>query len=330
MYRPYAANGNGNTMTDDRGFAPPHRLEPHRARRCAVGESPVWRAAQHALYWVDIPAQTVLRYEPRRDRRTEWQLPERVGCVAFDRNGTVLAALETGLFAVELHEPSDHAAQAEETPAYHGTASIRRLVSVEHDAERMRFNDGRCDRQGRFWAGTMVQDASAPHPAGKLYRYDAASGLSAPIVDALCTQNGLAWSPDGRTMYLSDSHPSSRLIWAFDYDIDDGIPSNRRIFADLHDYAGRPDGAAIDADGCYWTCANDAGLLLRFTPEGRLDRKLALPASKPSMCAFGGAGFDTLFVTTICPNVVGEHDGFVFALAPGVRGLPEPEFAGTL
>lgn len=310
----------------------PHLLEPHNARRCAVGESPVWRPSQRALYWVDISAQTLIRYEPASARRTEWLLPERVGCIAFDRNGTVLAALETGLFAVELHEPLEKGTDASTRDAgcLRGAVTARRLASVAHEAERMRFNDGRCDRQGRFWAGTMVQDAIAPHPVGKLYRYDLLSGLSAPVVDGLCTQNGLSWSPNGRTMYLSDSHASSRLIWAFDYDIDDGVPTNRRIFADLHDYAGRPDGAAIDADGCYWTCANDAGLLLRFTPEGRLDRKLTLPASKPSMCAFGGAHFDTLFVTTICPNPAGEYDGFVWALDPGVRGLPEPEFAGTL
>ncbi|WP_206953636.1 SMP-30/gluconolactonase/LRE family protein [Trinickia acidisoli] len=310
--------------------AKPRRLEPRNARRSAVGESPVWRASQNALYWVDIPAQTLARYEVSNERRTEWLLPERVGCIAFDRNGTVLAALETGLFALTLHEPAPATARSGDMPAHCGTLTTRRLASVTHDAERMRFNDGRCDRQGRFWAGTMVQDAPPPHPAGKLYRYEANTGLSAPIVEGLCTQNGLAWSPDGRTMYLSDSHPSSRVIWTFDYDIDDGVPTNRRVFADLHDYAGRPDGAAIDAEGCYWICANDAGLLLRFAPDGRLDRKLALPASKPSMCAFGGPGFDTLFVTTICPNPVSEHDGYVFAMHPGVRGLPEPEFAGTL
>jgi sugar lactone lactonase YvrE len=195
----------------------------------------------------------------------------------------------------------------------------------------MRFNDGRCDRQGRFWAGTMVQDAIDRQPAGRLYRYDAHAGLSAPVIDGLCTQNGLAWSPDGRTMYLSDSWTSERFIWAFDYDIDDGMPSNRRLFANLHDYAGRPDGAAVDADGCYWTCANDAGLLLRFAPDGRLDRSIELPVSKPSMCAFGGSRLDTLFVASIQPaGNVGEHDGCVLMLDPGVTGLPEPEFAGTL
>ena len=302
---------------------PPVRpLEAHDARRSSVGECPVWRAKESALYWVDIPAQTLVRYAVDTARRTEWALPERIGCFAFARDGGVLAALETGLFAVTLHEPAANARS--------GVASVRPLASVAHEAARMRFNDGRCDRQGRFWSGTMVQDAAQPDSAGKLYRYTAQDGLSAPVIEGLCTQNGLAWSPDGRTMYLSDSHASSRLIWAFDYDIDDGVPTNRRVFADLHDYTGRPDGAAVDADGCYWICANDAGQLLRFTPEGRLERSIAVPVAKPSMCAFGGANLDVLYVTTICPPQTGEQDGLVFAIDAGVRGLPEPDFAGSL
>lgn len=304
------------------------QLEARDARRSAVGECPVWRAQENALYWEDIPAQTLVRYELATQRRTEWRLPERIGCFAFARGdngqGHVLAALESGLFALTLYEPAPGDARVAQ-----GTLDAQRLARVAHEAAHMRFNDGRCDRQGRFWAGTMVQDASAPHPAGKLYRYTAQDGLSAPVVEGLCTQNGLAWSPDGRTMYLSDSHASSRLIWAFDYDTDDGVPTHRRVFADLHDYAGRPDGAAIDADGCYWICANDAGLLLRFAPDGRLDRQVAVPVSKPSMCAFGGPGLDLLFVTTICPPQVGEGDGLVFMLETGVRGLPEPEFGGV-
>ncbi|TDV23815.1 gluconolactonase [Paraburkholderia caballeronis] len=299
------------------------RLETNDARRSSVGESPVWRGAENALYWVDIPAQTIVRYALATARRTEWTLPERVGCIAFDRNGVVLAAMESGLFAVTLGEPADG--------ARHGVSAVRPLAAVGHADARMRFNDGRCDRQGRFWSGTMVQDPPGRAPAGKLYRYDAQRGLSAPVLDGLCTQNGLAWSPDGRTMYLSDSYPTERLVWAFDYDVDDGVPTNRRLFADLHDHAGRPDGAAVDADGCYWICANDAGLLLRFAPDGRLDRAVEVPVSKPSMCAFGGPGLDTLFVASIQPaSGIGEHDGCVLALRPGVTGLPEPEFAGTL
>jgi len=293
------------------------RLEVAGQAPCEVGESPVWRAEEQALYWVDIPARTIARLEAGKAKRTDWLLPEKVACITFDRHGIVLAGCETGLFAVTLSTAHE--------------ASVRKLAAPAFPLPGMRFNDGRCDRQGRFWAGTMVQDMAAANPAGSLYRYDADGTLSAPIVNGLLVQNGLAWSPQGTTMYLSDSHPSCRLVWAFDYDVDTGEPSNRRVFADLNEFAGRPDGAAMDTDGCYWTCANDAGLLLRFTPEGQLDRSIALPVTKPSMCTFGGRELDTLFVTSIRPaNGANEHDGHLFAVRPGVRGTPECGYAGFL
>jgi sugar lactone lactonase YvrE len=191
----------------------------------------------------------------------------------------------------------------------------------------MRFNDGRTDRQGRFWSGTMWMDMAAALPVGRLYRYDAA-GLSAPLVNGLVTQNGLAWSPDGRTMYLSDSHPTRRRVWAFDYDIDAGVPHNRRLFVDMAAYTGRPDGAAMDSDGCYWVAGNDGSSLLRFTPGGRLDRELNLPVAKPSMPCFGGPELDTLLVTSIVQ--AGKEDdalaGAVLLVRPGVRGVVEVAF----
>ncbi|OAJ52403.1 gluconolactonase [Paraburkholderia ginsengiterrae] len=303
------------------------RVEAAGQAPASVGESPVWRAAEQALYWVDIPARLIVRLRINSGRRTEWLLPEKVACIAFDRRGTVLAGCETGLFALTLPEAESAAASGG------GPVKVvpRKLAAPTFAFDDMRFNDGRCDRQGRFWSGTIVQDMAAAVPGGALYRFDERGVLSAPVVDALITQNGLAWSPDGSTMYLSDSHPLRRLIWAFDYDIETGEPRNRRVFADLHDYAGRPDGAAVDADGCYWICANDAGLLLRFTPEGKLDRQIAVPATKPAMCAFGGRDLDTLFVTSIRPAAnASEHDGHLFAVRPGVTGLPEPEFAGIL
>ncbi|EIF33681.1 gluconolactonase [Burkholderia sp. Ch1-1] len=289
----------------------------------SVGESPVWRIAEQALYWVDIPAQKIVRLRIDSGERSEWLLPEKVACIAFDHRGTVLAGCETGLFAVTLTEATASGEAVQVTG--------RQLAAPDFACGDMRFNDGRCDRQGRFWAGTMVQDMAAANPAGALYRFDARGVLSAPVVDGLITQNGLAWSPDGTTMYLSDSHPLRRQIWAFDYDGETGEPRNRRVFADLNHHAGRPDGAAVDADGCYWICANDAGLLLRFTPQGKLDRRIAVPAIKPAMCAFGGRELDTLFVTSIRPAAnASEHDGHLFAVRPGVTGLPEPEFAGEL
>jgi sugar lactone lactonase YvrE len=300
------------------------RVEAAGEAPAMVGESPVWRAAEQALYWVDIPAHKIVRLAVEAGQRSEWRLPERVACIAFDRHGTVLAGCETGLFAVTLSEAATAGGQSLQ-------AEARKLAAPSFACEDMRFNDGRCDRQGRFWSGTMVQDMSLANPAGALYRFDERGVLSAPVIDVLITQNGLAWSPDGATMYLSDSHPLRRQIWAFDYDIDAGAPRNRRVFADLNHHVGRPDGAAVDADGCYWICANDAGRLLRFTPQGKLDREIVVPAVKPAMCAFGGRDLDTLFVTSIRPATgASEHDGHLFAVRPGVTGLPEPEYAGVL
>jgi sugar lactone lactonase YvrE len=194
----------------------------------------------------------------------------------------------------------------------------------------MRFNDGRCDRQGRFWSGIMVLDMAEGRPDGHLYRYSSADGMSAPVVSGLIVQNGLAFSPDGRTMYLSDSHGSRRLIWAFDYDPDSGVPSRQRVFVDMNAQRGRPDGAAMDVDGCYWICANDGACLLRFTPDGTLDRTIELPMAKPSMCAFGGADMGTLIVTSISAGAPAgdQWAGATLLLRPGVAGMPETRFAG--
>ena len=123
------------------------------------------------------------------------------------------------------------------------------------------------------------------------------------------------------------------MVWVFDYDCDTGTPYRRRVFVDMKDEIGRPDGAAVDVDGCYWTCANDAGEVQRYTPGGRLDRRVALPVRKPTMCAFGGPRMDTLYVTSIRPGESGvlagqPLAGAVFALRPGTQGLPETDFAG--
>lgn len=282
-----------------------------------MGESPVWRAAESALYWVDIPAKRIHRLQVETGTLDSWVTPEMASCIAFNSRGVVIAGLESGVFSLKLGPE--------------GTTSSTRLAAPVFALPNMRFNDGRCDRQGRFWAGTMHTDMAAGHAVGGLFRYSARYGLSGSVQNGLLTQNGLAWSPSGERMYLSDSHPTVRLIWMFDYDRDAGTPRNRRVFVDMNLHPGRPDGAAVDADGCYWTCANDAGLLLRFTPAGVLDRTIELPVRKPSMCAFGGAQLDTLYVTTIRPQKLADlidqpHAGAVFALRPGVQGLPEPEF----
>ena len=284
--------------------------------RNAVGESPVWVPEESALYWVDIPAGGLQRWSADTGQVATWKTPQMLACIAPHADGGWVAGMESGFF--RLHPRND------------GSLDSEPLAHVDHARADMRLNDGRCDRQGRFWAGSMVLNMGANAANGTLYRYSA--GQRGPLdsrLSGFIVPNGLGFSPDGRTMYLSDSHPQIQQIWAFDYDTETGTPSNRRVFVDMNRHEGRPDGAAVDADGCYWICANDAGLIHRFTPDGRLDRSLAVPVKKPTMCAFGGPRLDTLFVTSIRPG--DDHDpqslaGGVFALDPGVKGLPEPRF----
>ncbi|WCM54179.1 SMP-30/gluconolactonase/LRE family protein [Pseudomonas sp. WJP1] len=284
--------------------------------RNAVGESPVWVPEENALYWVDIPAGGLQRWSAQTGHVHAWKTPQMLACIARHPDGGWVAGMESGFFHLQAHED--------------GSLDSAPLAHVDHARPGMRLNDGRCDRQGRFWAGSMVLDMNANAAVGTLYRYDA--GQQGPLqaqMNGLIVPNGLAFSPDGKTMYLSDSHPLVQQVWAFDYDIDSGTPSNRRVFIDMNQHDGRPDGAAVDAEGCYWICGNDAGLVHRFTPDGRLDRSLAVPVKKPSMCAFGGSRLDTLFVTSIRPGDDQDEQslaGGVFALDPGVKGLPEPLF----
>ena len=295
--------------------------------RNATGESPVWLAAEQALYWSDIPARKLWRWNAADAQSQSWDAPEMIACMAATAQpGRWIAGMESGVFALTLQ--ADQKMHSE------------LLAPVSHDLAGMRFNDGRCDRQGRFLAGTMLMNMAAGASVGRMYSYKnnsknaantpAASNPGTGLRDLLqgfITPNGLAFSPDGKTMYLSDSHPSVQMIWAFDYDTNTGTPSNRRVFADMNPLPGRPDGAAVDVDGCYWICGNDAGLIHRFTPQGQLDRSLAVPVKKPAMCAFGGAALDTLFVTSIRPDGIDLTDqplaGGLFALRPGVCGLPE-------
>lgn len=290
-------------------------MEKVGAVRCRVGESPTWHAGEGAWCWVDIPARRIWRLEYASGALRCWQAPEMAACISPAARGGLIAGMESGIFHLDLHDD--------------GSLSAERLAAppASELVAGMRFNDGRCDRQGRFWAGTMFMDMSAARALGSLYRFSAADGLSRPYVTGLLAQNGTAFSPRGDVMYLSDSHPRRRMVWAFDYDVASGTPHNRRVFLDLGAQAGRPDGAAVDADGCYWSCANDGGVLQRYTPAAVLDREIALPFAKPTMCSFGGPDLSTLLVTSIdCGNTGDDWPGSVLLLRTGQQGLPETPF----
>src|SRR5690606_17658682 len=158
------------------------------------------------------------------------------------------------------------------------------------------------------------------------YRY-AAGELAMPLAEPMIVPNGMAFSPDGRRMYLSDSHPSRKTVWVYDYDADTGLPGNRRVFIEAFP-GGRPDGAATDQDGCYWICGNVAGRVYRYTPDGHLDRRVQVPVPRVAMCAFGGSNLDTLFVTSIRPADAAPAalDGAVFAIQAGTCGMQEPSY----
>ncbi|MEY4911729.1 MAG: hypothetical protein RL761_1392 [Pseudomonadota bacterium] len=285
--------------------------------RDRVGECPVWSVAEQALYWVDIEGKHIHRHDWQKKTQQTWLTDERVGCIALvEKVGCLVAAMETGIFEVQLL-PNQQ-------------AKARLLATIEHPLPNMRFNDGRCDNQGRFWVSTMCMDMAAAKQVGAVYCFDK-NGLGAPKAEGLITPNGMAFSPDGATYYLSDSHPTVQKIWAFDFNSADSSIANGREFVDMTAHPGRPDGAAVDTDGNYWICANDAGKIHQFSPQGALLQSLSVPVSKPSMCAFGGPDMNILFVTSIQPAVaVGNEAGLsgaIFSVELNVKGQVEPCFS---
>ncbi len=283
--------------------------------RNQTGESPVWHAGEQSLYWVDIPAKKLFAYRMADQSLQQWDAPQMLACISPAKAaGQWVAGAETGMFMLD-------------TTLKDGMG-FKPLATVDHALAGMRFNDGRCDRQGRFLAGTMLMDMGAAVTVGGIYQLDETGSLL-KLLSGFITPNGMAFSPDGATMYLSDSHPSVRKVWCYDYDTASGKPHNPRPFIDMAEFAGRPDGAAMDTDGCYWICGIDEGLIHRYTPAGKLDFSVSVPVPKPTMCAFGGSDLRTLYITSIRPGNAPQDrlDGAVFAIhLSDVQGYPEPAF----
>ncbi|MFT3734448.1 MAG: SMP-30/gluconolactonase/LRE family protein [Rhodocyclaceae bacterium] len=277
------------------------------------GESPFWSQVEQAWYWSDIPAGRIQRWHPASDHFDRWQLPEQTGCVVQREDGRLLIAGESGLFTLDTT-----------------SGNFNRILDVQFPTSGMRFNDGKCDRAGRLWVTSFMM-ASDKRPIGSLFRFDE-RGLVECIAGGFMTPNGMAFSPDNRTLYISDSHADVRKVWAIDYDLASGSLGERRLFIDMHDFAGRPDGASIDAEGGYWVAGMDAGCIYRFTPSGQLDRIVELPVRHPTMPVFGGAAMDEVFVTSLkrgnIPVEQDPHAGKVLCFQLGNRGIAEVPFRG--
>lgn len=285
----------------------PPVIEPVLDARMGLGESPCWSVREQALWWVDIEAPALWRFHPETGATHTFPMPAAIGAFALYADGAALVALRTGLFRFE---PASDAFTA--------------LAKPDYDQATVRFNDGRADPAGRFWVGSI--DETRQNAAGKLYSWDAAGGLVARE-SGLTVANGVAFSPDGRTLYHADT--PTYTIRAYDLDLATGTIANRRIFAQVPEGLGRPDGAAVDSEGGYWTALGRQGNLARFTPAGKLDRVVELPVKRPSMCAFGGADLGTLFITSISSGMGAEElaaqplAGMILAFRPGVTGLAE-------
>lgn len=286
-----------------------------------TGESPFWSDREKALYWIDVDAPALHRLVAGAGDAQRWPLPAQVGAFTLCRSGRILAAIRTGLLMLDQEA---------------GTAHI--VAEPPYDPRYFRFNDGKCDKRGRFWIGSMYDPADPESSGDEASRGDLRQplrcfegGRSFIEVDAAAKiSNGLAWSPDGKTLYFSDT--AAHIIRTYSFDLSGAKVTNEKIFASCDSKQWKPDGAAVDQEGCYWVAAYGAGKIMRFTPGGNLEVIVDLPVSQPTMCAFGGASLDTLFITTARAGLDEAAlqkeplAGSLFCCRPGVRGLPAQLF----
>ena len=275
-----------------------------------LGEGPVWDAERGLLAWVDIPARLVHLTDPGSRTTRSIEGPLDVGAVALRTSGGFVAALQDGFWVIDDGPP-------------------RRIAEVPGTLEAgIRFNDGACDADGRFWAGTMAYDQRTG--AASLYRLDV-DGSVHRMLDGLTIGNGLAWDASGRVMYYIDT-PTHRID-AFAFDPDSGSLSDRRTVVRIPAGSGAPDGMTIDAEGGLWVALWGGAAVHRYV-DGNLDRVVDLPVTQPTSATFGGAGLDELFITSASVGLSPEQRrdqplaGAVLRVRPGVRGVPASPYAG--
>lgn len=281
--------------------------------RAELGEGALWDARERVLYWVDITGEAVHVFDPASGKNTSHPVGQKVGTVVCRRSGGLMLAVHHGFARFGLD-----------------SRSLEIVADPESATPTNRFNDGKCDPAGRFWAGTM--DLDGKKGAGALYRMDADGKVHRMLGGVSCS-NGIVWSRDARTMYYIDT--PTREVSAFDYDRATGSISNRRAAVRVPESLGLPDGMCIDAEDNLWVAMWGGSSVTRWDPAtGTLVASYPLPASQVTSCAFGGEKLDELYVTTARVSLSAEalrkepHAGGLFRLRPGARGVPAVEYAG--
>ncbi len=276
-----------------------------------IGESPTWVPREQAIYWIDVKAPALHRLGFPSGLNCTWRLPSDIGAFALIKGRPeALVALRHGLYRLDV-----------------GTETLELLSPPPFDPSLHRFNEGACDSTGRFWVGTMFDPEGdvqeKPEPA-TLHSFTMSGGLR-PEPDTADLHNGMAWSQDEGTFFLSHSYNGA--VFAFPFDRETGALGERRPFVSIPGSLGIPDGAAVDEDGCYWCAIHGGSQLHRYRPDGTLDRIVKLPVSQPTMCAFAGPELDTMVVTSATDKLTPQqrreqpHAGGVFCFKPGVRGI---------
>ena len=277
-----------------------------------LAEGPWWDEQHQELLWVDIFSGRVHFFDPGSGADRSIDVGQPLGMVARRHSGGLVCAVRDGIGFI--HPDGD---------------TFELVVPIESAIPGNRMNDGACDPAGRLWAGTMATDLSPS--AGSLYRINSSLQVT-PVLENVSISNGLDWSPDGRTLYFTDS--TTKRVDAYDFDIDTGKIHNRRLLVDLPDPIATPDGMAVDAEGTIWVAMWDGGCVRRFSPDGTLLETLLLPVARPTSVAFGGPTLNQLFVTSARNGLTSRqlqdqrHAGALFVLEPGVTGRPPYLFRG--
>jgi L-arabinonolactonase len=278
--------------------------------QCAVGEGPVWDVQSQRLYWIDILGKTVHCLDPASGRTTSWRVPKIIGSMAISRDGNAIVALQDGVYRLDF-----------------ASGACELLATSADLNEQVQLADGKVDRRGRFIVGSS--DRGMKEARGGLYALDPGATSLRQLDQDIFLSNGPCWSLDDRTFYHADS--IRKLIFAYDYDIGQGTLSNRRPFAGTTELGGIPDGATVDAEDHVWSAICEGGKLVRFRPDGSIERIVEMPLKLPGSVMFGGPELDRLYVPTLSPAFLGRPadplDGSTFVVEElGIRGVPEPRF----